>query len=201
MGKIAPAASPTHVFPREREKGRIACRPDNIRMNVHTSVSSLDNIQNSESFRSGQETDLWIYNHFPIKSRNTIDIKKVTFKMVGAVHFRLEPPGAGRGQVARATMPTIVAWQAGLRGAGASGVVPIPPWLTYAPYPVTYTQPWVTKTTGRGAANLDKGFDSYRDTFPGNPVEYVTIITPPSVNFNCMVFLAVLDGDQVCTVK
>ena len=79
--------------------------------------------------------------------------------MVGAVHFTLKPPDAGRCHVARATMPTTAAWKSGPRGAGASGVVPNPPWLTYVLEPVTYTQIWVAMTTGRVAAELAKGFD------------------------------------------
>ena len=49
-------------------------------MNVHTSVLSLSSIQKIKSYRAGQNTDLWIYNHFPTESRNNIEGGKVNYR-------------------------------------------------------------------------------------------------------------------------
>ena len=64
----------------DRGGGGIAHRLDNVQTNVCTSVSSFSNIKKIESYRSGQDTDLWIDNHFPVESKNTTEIIKVTLQ-------------------------------------------------------------------------------------------------------------------------
>ena len=77
-GKIFHTVSPTTVFPPKMEKVRTSCRQGNVRTDVCTSVSRLVNKQSRESYRSGRDINLCIYNHFPIKTRNKIEKKKLT---------------------------------------------------------------------------------------------------------------------------
>ena len=116
------------------------------------------------------------------------------------IRFTLEPPDSRCGQLNRATDQAAAAQEAGPRGAGATAVVPIPPQFLYATKPRTYTHKWVAETAGMGVAELDKECGLYRDSFTGNPVEYVTIITTLFTTSEIMFFLTVLDRDQVCSV-
>ena len=117
--------------------------------------------------------------------------------MVGASCFTLEPPNDGSSQVARATGPAGAAQEAGLRGAGAAGLVPTPPWFTHATDLGTYNQPWVADTEVTVVAKLAKECGFYCDAFTGNPVDCLAIITSILSTANGMVLLVVLSGYQV----
>ena len=120
--------------------------------------------------------------------------------MVVAIRFNIKPTNSRCVQLDGSIGPAAAALGAGTQGAGTAGVVPTPTRLSYAPNPRTYIYTWLTETVGTGVAELAKECDFYHDAFTGNLVEHVTIITSLLATSNSVVFLAVLAGDQVCTV-
>ena len=79
------------------------------------------------------------------------------------------------------------------QAAVAAGVVPTHPQLLYAPELVTYTHIYI-------AAELVKECEAYLDAFTGNSVDYPAIVMLILATANSIVFLAVLDRNQVFLV-
>ena len=67
---------------------------------------------------------------------------------MGTARLTLEPPDSERGQVAPvATETEAVALGAVPQAVGTAGVLPSPPWLTYAPEPWTHTHIRMSKNS------------------------------------------------------
>ena len=86
------------------------------------------------------------------------------------------------------------------RTVGAAGVMPLPPWLPYADDPGTYSQWWLTETAGVDATEMEKEYEVYLSAFMGTIVDYQGIVLSLLLVADGLVFLTVLQGNQVFIV-
>ena len=73
-----------------------------------------------------------------------------------SARFTLDPPNASLDPTARASRTSTGSGLMVQGAAGAAGVVPLLPRLTYKFEPGTYKQWWMVKTVGINAANMAK---------------------------------------------
>ena len=86
------------------------------------------------------------------KSRKGCKLSKIR----GAACFTLGPPEFGSDIGTGASGLTYRACVVVQRPSGGAGVVPLPPWMPYAPNLVTCTQWWLVEMAGTAAADLEK---------------------------------------------
>jgi hypothetical protein len=122
--------------------------------------------------------------------------------MVGTARFALDDPDLGTAPTTpvRTGRPASNETGSQQQAADEAGIVPPPPWLPYAPDPGTYTQLWLSESTGTSAADMATECEMYLDAFKGTPVDYNDIITSLLATSKGMIFLTVLTGNQVCPV-
>ena len=82
--------------------------------------------------------------------------------------------------------------------AGAAGLAPLPSRLPYVADSGKYTQWWLTETVGLDAAELAKECEVYLIALTGTTADYPGIISSLLSAADRIVFLKVLQGNQVC---